>query len=205
MDVPESVVEDCKRGDPAAFAELVRVSHREVYSLAYRITGNREDAADVAQETFMRLLRTIKQFRGEAKFSTWLYRVTSSVAISHMRKKSRKAGLDLSMEDEEWRAIPAAESADPAYAAQQSSVRRLLESALGGLPYSSRIVVVMKDVYGFSLQEIGDQLGISEGAVKVRLFRARRRLRDAMLKEGWSPEMDVPEQAAATGDTGVAR
>ncbi len=199
MDVSDSVIEGCKRGDPDAFADLVRLSHREVFSLAARITGNPEDAADVAQETYTRLLRSIKQFRGDAKFSTWLYRVTSSVAISHLRKKSRKSGLDLSMEEEAWKAIPAPPSSDPAMAAQQASLRQRLEHALGRLPEASRMVVVMKDVYGFSLQEAADQLGISEGAAKVRLFRARRRLREWLYEEeepkagGEQPEDGVEE------------
>ena len=82
MDVPTEVIERCQQGDPLAFEELIRLSQRDVYSLALRLTGNPDDAAEVAQETYLRLLRSIKSFRGEAKFSTWLYRVTSSVAIT---------------------------------------------------------------------------------------------------------------------------
>lgn len=203
MDVPDSVIEGCKRGDPDAFADLIRLSHREVFSLAVRITGNSEDAADVAQDTYLRLLRTIRQFRGDAKFSTWLYRVTSSVAISHLRKKSRKTGLDLRMDDQDWKTLPAPPSSDPASAAQQSSLRERLEQALGRLPEASRTIVVMKDVYGFSLAEVAEQLGISEGTAKVRLFRARRRLRDWLYEEDEGAAGQAPRDPDAEPEPGT--
>jgi len=183
LDVPSSVIDACKQGDPDGFAELIRLSNREVYGLAFRITGNPEDAADVAQDTYIKLLKSIKQFRGDSKFSTWLYRVTSSVAISHMRRKSRKTGLDRALEPDDWKAIPAPGSADPVVRSEQNSLRDRLDAAVNDLPAAYRSVVVMKDVYGFSLQEVGDQLGITEGAAKVRLFRARQRLRDVLHED----------------------
>ena len=193
MDVPNSVIEACKKGDPDGFADLIRLSNREVYGLAFRITGNPEDAADVAQDTYIKLLRSIKQFRGDSKFSTWLYRVTSSVAISHMRRKSRRTGLDSPMEVEDWQALPAPGSADPAVASQQNSLRERLDEALNQLPPAYRAVVVMKDVYGFSLAEVGDQLGITEGAAKVRLFRARQRLRDVLHEDKITNDDELPK------------
>lgn len=176
MDVSNSVIEACKRGDPQAFAELVRATTPGVYSLAFRISGNSEDAADIAQETYLKLLRTIKQFRGDSKFSTWLYRVTSTVAITHIRKRSRRS-LDVPLETEDWNVLPAPASAGPVARTEEKELRDQLDAALQSLPAAYRAVVVMKDVYGFSLHEIGEQLQISEGAAKVRLFRARRRLR----------------------------
>jgi len=183
LDIPSSVIDACKQGDPDGFAELIRLSNREVYGLAFRITGNPEDAADVAQDTYIKLLKSIKQFRGDSKFSTWLYRVTSSVAISHMRRKSRKTGLDRALEPDDWEAMPATGSADPVARSEQNSLRDRLDAAVSDLPAAYRSVVVMKDVYGFSLQEVGDQLGITEGAAKVRLFRARQRLRDVLHED----------------------
>ncbi len=130
-------------------------------------------------------------------FSTWLYRVASSVAISHMRKRSRRARFDLSMEPEDWNSIPAPGSADPAVASQQASLRERMDEALGRLPAAYRTVVVMKDVYGLSLQEAANQLGITEGAAKVRLFRARRRLRDWLYEERSSQAPGKPGNEAA--------
>ena len=79
MDVPSEVIEECKQGRPDAFEELIRLTQRDVYSLALRLTGNPDDAAEVTQETYIRLLRSIRSFRGEAKFSTWLYRIAMNV------------------------------------------------------------------------------------------------------------------------------
>ena len=179
MTVPESVVQACKRGDPRAFEELVRLTHRDVYSLALRLTGNVEDAADVAQETYMKMVRSIGSFRGEAKFSTWLYRVTANAAITSLRRGAPHR-LDESLEPEDWERLPAPDAADPAVHLERRELRDRLDAALGALPPSYRTVVVMKDVYGLSLQEIGKHLDISEGAAKVRLFRARQRLREML-------------------------
>jgi RNA polymerase sigma-70 factor, ECF subfamily len=179
MTVPESVVEACKRGDPRAFEELVRLTHRDVYSLALRLTGNGDDAADVAQETYMKVVRSIGSFRGEAKFSTWLYRVTANAAITSLRRGASRR-LEEPLEAGDWERLPAPASADPALHLERRELRDQLDAALAALPTGYRTVVVMKDVYGLSLQEIGEHLGISEGAAKVRLFRARQRLRQML-------------------------
>src|SRR2546421_9127215 len=112
VDVPTEVIEGCQQGRPEAFEELIRLSQREVYSLALRLTGNPDDAAEVAQETYLRLLRSIKSFRGEAKLSTWLYRVTSSVAITSLRKRARRRHeVPLGDEDgQEWEGPSSGES-----------------------------------------------------------------------------------------------
>jgi len=179
MDVPADLIEQCKRGQPDAFEELIRLTHRDVYSLALRLVGNPDDAAEVSQETYIKLLRSIRQFRGDSKFSTWLYRVTSSVAISYLRKRSRTR-LDVSLDFEDWHVLAAPSASDPAATAEQRVLRGELDQALLSLPVGYRAVVVMKDVYGFSLGEIGKELGITSGAVKVRLFRARQRLKDVL-------------------------
>lgn len=175
MDVDEATIQACRRGDPQAFETLVRLTHRDVYSLAYRLTGNAEDAADVSQEVYYKLLRVIRSFRGEAKFSTWLYRVTSNVAISYLRKRARR-GPEVPLSEDSWGELPST-GAHPDEEAERAELRGILDDALRRLPVGYRAVVVLKEVYGFPLAEIGSQLGITEGAAKVRLFRARRRLK----------------------------
>lgn len=176
LEVPLSIIEACKRGESKAFSELVELTHRGVYSLALRMVGNPEDAADVTQDTYIKVLRAIKQFRGEAKFTTWLYRVTSSVAISKLRKRSRLMH-EMAIDEAQWASFPASPASDPVEASEKKLLRERLDEALLGLPEGYRSVVVLKDIYGFSLADIGNQLGITEGAAKVRLFRARQRLR----------------------------
>ncbi|MGQ0680154.1 MAG: RNA polymerase sigma factor [Actinomycetota bacterium] len=183
MEVPPEVIEACQRGDQAAFEELIRLTHASVYSLSLRIVGSPEDAADVAQETYIKLLRVIKQFRGESKFSTWLYRVTSNVAISYLRKRSRRR-TEVFIEHEDWDLIPAKGFDDPAARAEQRSLGEKLDAAIASLPQDYRTVVLMKDVYGLRFDEIASQLNIQEGTARVRLFRARRRLK-GILSEEW--------------------
>lgn len=158
------------------------MTHPSVYSLSLRIVGNPEDAAEVAQETYIKLLRMIKQFRGESRFSTWLYRVTSNVAITFLRKKNRRRP-EISLEPEDWDRLPAYRSSDPAASVEQRSLKERLDGAIASLPVDYRTVVVMKDVYGLSFDEIAEQLQVTEGAARVRLFRARRRLKSILFDE----------------------
>lgn len=158
------------------------MTHASVYSLSLRIVGNPEDAAEVTQETYMKLLRVIKQFRGDSKFSTWLYRVTSNVAISFLRKRSRRRP-EVSMTPEDWDLLPAPASMDPAASAERHSLKERLEAAIASLPEDYRAVVVMKDIYGLGFEEIARELRLNEGTARVRLFRARRRLKDLLFDE----------------------
>lgn len=174
MQVSPELVEACRRGDPGAFDELVRTTYRSVYSLAYRIVGNADDAADVTQDTYVRAWRSLRGFRGDANLSTWLYRVASNVALTHLKRRARAAiptGDD--MPD-----VPVADSTE------QQADAEMLETALARLPAGARAVVVMKDVYGLSCEEIAKEMGTTEGAVKVRLFRARQRLADELASVG---------------------
>lgn len=182
LDVPESTIQACQRGDHDAFEELIKLTHAAVYSLSLRIVGNPEDAAEVTQDVYIKLLKVIPQFRGEAKFSTWLYRVTSNVAITLLRRRSRR-NAEVKMEPEDWSLIPAAESSDPAVTAEQRSLRDRLDKAIAALPEDYRVMVVLKDVYGLGFDEIAEELNIQEGTARVRLFRARQKLRTMLHDE----------------------
>ena len=170
-----------RAGDRRAFDELVRRSFVDTYTLARRITGNEEDARDVVQEAYLRAWRGIGKFRGDAQFSTWLYRITSNAAATHVkrRRKHRTETLDDVAEPVELRP-----DAQPARVAEATDVLDRLAVALDALPPKLRSVVVMKDVYDLSHESIADELGISVTAAKVRLHRARRRLRDVLDEEG---------------------
>ena len=157
----------CRRGDRRAFEELVRLSHRRVYSLAYRLVGDRSDAEDVAQEAYLRMFRGLAGFREEAQFETWMYRIVANCAMTVLRKRGR-FGVLLSDEDVD---VPV-----PDRAADRAADRDELERALDQLPEGQRVAVLLKDVYGLSVREISEELGVEEGAIKVRLHRARKRL-----------------------------
>lgn len=171
--VSRDLLEACRRGDAGAFEELVEQTQRQVYTLAYRLVGDRHEAEDVAQEAYLRVFRSLRGFRQEARFETWLYRIVTNAAFSHLRRKGRfgdvlAEGQESAVEEPEVRPVEAAIDRD--------EVKR----ALQGLTLGARTVVVLKDVYGLSCQEIADEMGLSEAAVKVRLHRARKRLKDAI-------------------------
>lgn len=179
------LVAAAKDGDREAFEELVRVTHADSYTLAYRLTGNEEDARDVVQEAYLRAYRAIKRFRGDAQFSTWMYRITANCAATHLgrRARHRHDGLDevTSMADPD-------PDGDPQLRADADDLRTRLRVALEALPPRLRSVVVLRDVYDLPHEAIAAELGISESAAKVRLHRARNKLRDQLFprREGES-------------------
>ena len=160
-------------GDRAAFAALVRAHQDEVYTLARRLVGDPHMAADIAQETLVRAWRALPKFRGDAKLSTWLHRITVNTAWTHRDRARRTAAVPLD-EVEERAALPG--EGDPEFAGELLELRGRLRVALDRLPEGQRQVVVMKDVYGWSHSEIAESMGISVTAAKVRLHRARTRL-----------------------------
>jgi RNA polymerase sigma-70 factor (ECF subfamily) len=167
--VNRELLDRCRRGDPAAFEELVRSTHRRVYTLAFRVVGDRHEAEDVAQEAYLRVHRGLPGFRGDSSFDTWLYRITANAAASHLRRRARFG--DVLDDPEDVVQLPDEASPDPVD-------RDEIQRALFVLPVAQRAVLVMRDAYGFSIAEIAEDLGLSEGAVKVRIHRARRRLKE---------------------------
>lgn len=171
------LVEAAKAGDRAAFEELVRLTHADTYTLAYRLTGDEEDARDVAQDAYLRAYKGLKRFRGDAQFSTWLYRITANCAATHMTKRNRTRTDEL---PDEVQLIDWSPEADPAERAASAAMRGRLKKALDDLPPKLRAVVVLRDIYDLPHEAIAEELDISVSAAKVRLHRARRRLRDRL-------------------------
>jgi RNA polymerase sigma-70 factor (ECF subfamily) len=173
------LVKSAQAGNTAAFSELVRIHQDEVYTLAYRLTGDPHNAMDVAQEAFVRAWRAIGRFRGDAKFSTWLHRITVNAAWTDRTRRRRRAVDSI----DDLVAEPAATGPSTEREAVDAAFGGTLTAALRDLPPALRAVVVMKDVYGWSHAEISDDLGISVTAAKVRLHRGRRILRDRFDRE----------------------
>ena len=184
-----SLVAEAKGGDRSAFDTLVRHTYLETYTLAYRLTGDEEDARDVVQESYLRAYRGLRRFRGDAQFSTWLYRITANCASTELgrRARHRHDDLDDELPDATWRG-----TSGPELAVDNVALRERLEGALGALPPRLRAVVVLRDVYDLPHDAIAAELGISVSAAKVRLHRARRRLRQDLFLApvGADPAMD---------------
>ena len=172
--VSPELLEACRRGEQEAFEEVVRRTYRHVYTQALRLVGDRQEAEDVTQESYLRVFRGIASFRGVSQFETWLYRIVANTAMSHLRRRRRFG--DLMAETEDGPVEPVADVRLAEGAVERDALARALEA----LPLSMRVVVVLKDVYGLSCEEIGREVGATEGAVKVRLHRARKRLKGSL-------------------------
>ena len=172
------LVAAARDGSREAFDELVRVTSRDTYTLAFRLVGNEEDARDVVQETYLRAYKGIGRFRGDAQFTTWLYRITANCANTHLSKRRKHRHDEL---DELNVPADTDPERDPQAVILASSLRDRLTAALDDLPPKLRAVVVLRDVYDLSHEAIAAELGISETAAKVRLHRARRKLRESVF------------------------
>jgi RNA polymerase sigma-70 factor (ECF subfamily) len=170
-----------QQGDRGAFDELVRQTFVDTFTLACRLTGNEEDARDVVQDAYLRAWRAIGKFRGEAQFSTWMYRITANASATHMRKRHRHRTEPL---DDVTEPADTRLESQPAAAFESADMLVHVAAAIEELPPKLRSVVVLKDVYDLPHEAIAEELGISVAAAKVRLHRARRRLRDELYEQG---------------------
>lgn len=175
----QELIARAQSGDKAAFGALVREHSDMVYTLSRRLVGDPHLAADVAQETMIRAWRALPKFRGDARLSTWLHRITVNTAWTHKKRAKRHQGTSL---DDIGELAAPGDAQNPEFAGEIAELRGSLRAALDSLPEAQRQIVVMKDVYGWSHAEIADSTGITVTAAKVRLHRARARLAK-MLEE----------------------
>lgn len=181
-----ALVRRAQDGDYAAFAQIVEKYQNRVYALALRITGRAADAEEVAQGTFLSVTEHLADFRGDSKFSTWLYRVAANRALKAVRTRNRR-GVEIT-DDESLAALSLPEhvapwSATPETLAAREETRRILERALSEIDEMHRAVFLLRDVEGLSTEETAEALGLSVANVKVRLMRARLKLREKLNRE----------------------
>lgn len=177
----EELARSAAAGDEESFARLVAMYEKKVYVLALRMTGNQEDAADVAQEAFLSAWKGLPSFRGDAGFSTWLYRLTSNAAVDHLRR-TRRQRTEASLDSESL------DAPDPAPAPQERAEAQALRDAvrwgMGELSPEHQKVLTLREYQEMSYEEIAQQLGVDLGTVKSRISRARGALRKILLKSG---------------------
>lgn len=182
----EVLVKKSQKGDYPSFEELVKRYEKKIYNLAYRIMGNKEDASDVLQETFLQAFKKLAGFRGKAKFSTWLYRVAVNICLMKKRKRKRMETVSLDIpiltkkEDEIKRELRDDWSESPLATLENEEVKKNLSKAIDSLPEEYRTVFLLRGLNGLSNEEVASVLKISLPAVKSRLHRARLFLRDKL-------------------------
>lgn len=156
----------------------MRLTYRDTFRLALRLTADEEDARDVVQDAYLRAYRGLRKFRGDARFTTWLYRITANCAANHTGRRTRHRHDPLDGRENLEDLQP---SANPERSAELGALRHDLDQAIAELPPRLRAVVVLRDVYDLPHEAIATELGITESAAKVRLHRARLRLRARLL------------------------
>jgi len=186
----QDLIARVQRGQNELFYELVRPYERRVYAAALAILRNESDAEDVAQEAMLKAFANIRQFRAEARFSTWLIQITVNEALMRRRRERTVVmeGIDNRREHEEESEYAPRDFADwreiPSESLERKEVRQRLAEALGTLDRKYREVFVLRDMEQLNIQETAETLGISVASVKTRLLRARLMLRD-LLAGGW--------------------
>lgn len=182
-----ALIERAKQGDPAALAEIVAAHQNRVYNVALRMCGNVEDAEETLQETFLNALKALPRFEGRSQLATWLYRIASNACLSRRRRGASQPETvsvdeadDAASEDGftpqffiDWSHAPEDELLS-------AELQGVMAEAITQLPPSLRIVFIWRDLEGLSTEETAEVLGLAEGTVKVRLHRARLKLRELL-------------------------
>ena len=173
----EKLIARAAKGDAPAFNELLGAHEKKMYAVCLRMCGNHEDAQDCLQEEMLRVYRAISGFRGQSTFSTWLYRVTMNTCLDELRRKKNKQTTSLDgLLDAGW--SPADNYDTPERHAVNSERRREIRRIITELPEDMRAAVVLRDIQGFSYDEIAVMLDANVGTIKSRISRGREKLRE---------------------------
>ncbi len=188
-DLEAALLKRARRGDEEALAQLYKRHERRAYNLALRTLGNPWDAADVTQEAFIKAFKNLDSFKGESLFSTWLHRIVVNTAYDHLRRQKPEPMDSEILDDLSGPSGSASvvatgrEGLDPAVDGLSDPLRR----ALMGLDEGFRFAVVLCDLLGFPYNEAAEILGVREGTIKSRIFRAREALAAALTEAGYEP------------------
>ena len=181
----QQLVSAARQGDMAAFESLVHLYEKRVFALTLRMCGNREDAAEAAQEAFLAAWQGLAFFRGDSSFSTWLYRLASNACVDLLRRESRhRTAAGPSLDDEELNLEVPDAMPSPQDEAERRELREEIERGLAALSPEHREVLVLREIHQLSYDEIAETLDLDVGTVKSRISRGRKQLRKFLLKSG---------------------
>ena len=181
----QQLVSAARQGDMAAFESLVHLYEKRVFALTLRMCGNREDAAEAAQEAFLAAWQGLAFFRGDSSFSTWLYRLASNACVDLLRRESRhRTAAGPSLDDEELNLEVPDARPSPQDEAERRELREEIERGLAALSPEHREVLVLRELHQLSYDEIAETLDLDVGTVKSRISRGRKQLRKFLLKSG---------------------
>lgn len=179
-----ALIERWRGGEQRAFEELVARYEKRVYNLAYRMSGNADDASDLAQEAFVRVFTALPSFKGQSSFATWLYRIATNVCLDELRRRGRQPVLSLDQPVAMEEGPVARQTVDPAAGPldelERTELRAAVQDGISALQPEHRAVIILRDLQGLPYEEIAGVLACSLGTVKSRLNRARLALRERL-------------------------
>ena len=184
MNNDTDLIERARNGDKAAFKELVVKHKKNVYYLAYDLTRCREDAEDVSQDVFVKVYNSLKKFRGDSKFSSWLYRITVNTCYSLKRKKNysaMKTSEDIENLNDSNYGINSLNDISPEKQTESGFIKANIEHALQKLPQKERTIFIMRNYSGMPFNEIVEILNLKPGTVRSANFKALKKLRKALV------------------------
>lgn len=183
----EILIRNASRGDASAFETLVVTYEKGVFNLALRLVSDREDAMDITQEVFLKAYQALPKFRGDSRFSTWIYRVCVNASLDHLRRKQKMTSYSLDEPLSFKESSVTREIEDESDSIEDSVEIKFLGQAvldvLRDLDAAHRVIILLSDVQGYTYQEIAEILGLSMGTVKSRLHRARNMVRRLLPQE----------------------
>ncbi len=177
----QQLIERAKNGDTKAFEELMKKTQTNIYNLGLRLLGNKEDAADLMQETYIKAYENLDRFEGRSSFSTWLYRIATNNALMKLRKeKNKKVSIDelKKFGDKSYKIEISDWSENPSSYFKSAELKEVLQKAIDSLPPKYKSVFILHDVEGLPLAEVARILSLSVPAVKTRVHRSRMYLRE---------------------------
>ncbi len=197
----KDIIDRVNDGDAEAFEELVRRYEKTVFNIALRMVGDRDDAADMTQEAFIKAYGSLGSFQGNSRFSVWLYRITTNVCLDHLRAKARKKQVPLGLADDAEQEL---DIPDMREMPEEQLMRKLsmqaVQRGLERLAPEHRQILIMRELGGMSYAEISSALSLEEGTVKSRIFRARKNLCAFLLADG-----NIPDSIASKNRKGGDR
>ncbi len=178
------LLEKAKSGDVAAFESLIQGCQKKVFNIALRMLENKDDAFEVSQEVFIKIFRSLSNFKGNSSFSTWVYKITVNICLDEIRKRKNARVLSLDetvkYKDSEVQLQIQDDGPTPDIEAEKNEIKRVVNNAIKDLNEEHRMVIILRDIQGFSYEEISQMTSCPEGTVKSRLNRARQSLKEIL-------------------------
>ncbi len=183
-DSEKTLLERAKSGDIAAFEQLIESYQKKIFNIALRMLGNYDDAGDLTQEVLIRIYKSIKSFKEQSSFSTWIYRITTNVCLDEIRKRKNRKVISLDeeikLDDGDMKRQIESDEPSPEETAETEDLKKIVNEAIANLNEEHRIVIILRDIQGLSYEEIAEALNCPEGTVKSRINRARQALKNIL-------------------------